>query len=218
LGRQAYNRPVDFRAFEFLNGAMSGRDGLDDFVAVFASWSVALFAAATLSLWLLDRPGGPLRWKLATACACTAAGLGFLVNQLIGRVWFRERPFLAHPAHTVLLAQRTRDPSFPSDHATAAFAIAFVVLLFSLRVGVVFLAWAAAIGLSRILVGLHYPGDVVAGAGVGLACAILVTTIGRDPVARVALLAGRLTDPIVAAATRRFDRARRSLSRSRHAG
>ncbi|HEY3070446.1 MAG TPA: phosphatase PAP2 family protein [Gaiellaceae bacterium] len=208
---------MDFRVFELLNGAMNGRDGLDDFVAGFASWSVPLFAAATLSLWFLDRPSGPVRWKLATACACTAAGLGLLVNQLIGRIWFRERPFASHPAHTVLLAQRSRDPSFPSDHASAAFAIAFVVLFFSLRAGAVFIAWAAAIGLSRILVGLHYPSDVLAGAGIGLACAVLVTTIGRDPVARVAVLAGRLTDPVVAAATRRFDRARRSLSRSRHA-
>jgi undecaprenyl-diphosphatase len=208
---------VDFRVFEFLNGAMNGRDGLDDFVAGFASWSVPLFAAATLSLWLLDRPGDPVRWKLAAACACAATGLGLLVNQLIGRIWFRERPFAAHPAHTVLLVQRSRDPSFPSDHATAAFAIAFVVLFFSLRVGAVFIAWAAAIGLSRILVGLHYPSDALAGAGIGLACAVIVTTIGRDPVARVAVLAGRLTDPVVAGATRRFDRARRSLSRSRHA-
>jgi undecaprenyl-diphosphatase len=196
LGRQAYNRPVDFRVFEFLNGAMKGRDGLDDFVSGFASWSIPLFAMVTLTLWWLDRPGGPLRWKLATACACTAAGLGLLVNQLIGRFWFRERPFAAHPAHTVLLAQRSRDPSFPSDHATAAFAIAFVVLVFSLRVGAVFLAWALAIGLSRILIGLHYPSDVLAGAGIGLACALIVVLLGRGPVERVASVAARVTDPL----------------------
>jgi undecaprenyl-diphosphatase len=208
LGRQAYNRPVDFRVFELLNGAMSGRDGLDDFVAGFASWSVPLFAAATLSLWLLDRPGGPMRWRLATACACVAAGLGLLVNQLIGRLWFRERPFAAHPAHTILLAQRSRDPSFPSDHATAAFAIGFVILFFSLRLGAAFLASAAAIGVSRILVGLHYPGDVLAGAGIGLACALVAVLIGRGPLDRVAAVVARATDPLQLAALRLVPRHR----------
>jgi undecaprenyl-diphosphatase len=209
---------MDLRLFEFLNGSLHARDGLEDFITASAPWAVPLFAAATLSLWLLDRPGGPLRWKLATACACTAAGLALLVNQAIGLIWFRDRPYAAHPGHAFLFAQPSADPSFPSDHATAAFAIAFTVLLFSLRVGAVFIVWAAAIGTSRVLVGLHYPSDVLAGAGIGLACAVLVATVGREPVALVASLLGRLSDPVVSAATRRFDRARRSLRRSRRVG
>jgi undecaprenyl-diphosphatase len=208
---------MDLRVFEFLNGALRGRDWLEDFVTAIGGWSVPLFAGATLSLWLLDRPGSALRWRLVTVSACTAAGLGLLVNQAIGHIWFRERPYAAHPGHTELLASPSADPSFPSDHATAAFAIAFTVLFFSVRVGSILLAAAVAIGVSRILVGLHYPSDVLAGAVIGLACAALVTVAARKPVERVTALASKASDPVVGRLTRHFDKARRSLRRWRRA-
>ena len=59
--------------------------------------------------------------------------------------------------------RRRPDPSFPSDHAAAAFAIAFAILAFSRRAGMRFLVAATLIGLSRIALGLHYPSDVIAG-------------------------------------------------------
>ena len=208
---------MDLRVFEFLNGALSGRDGLEDFVTAFGVWSVPLFAAATLSLWFLDQPGRVVRWKLATVSACTAAGLGLLVNQAIGHIWFRERPYAAHPAHADLFASASGDPSFPSDHATAAFAIAFAVLFISPRVGSVLLAAAMAIGVSRILVGLHYPTDVLAGAVIGLGCAAFVSLAARNPVERATAFINRATGPVEEGVTRRFDKARRSLQRWRDA-
>jgi undecaprenyl-diphosphatase len=190
-------RGIDWTVFHWLNGLMSGDDAVRDTVEVFAAICVPLFATAAVLLWLGDRPGGGLRWRLATTSALAAAGLGLLVDQVIGHLWFRERPFAAHPADTVLLTGPTSDPSFPSDHATAAFAIAFAVLFVSRRAGAVFLAGAVAIALSRIFVGVHYPGDVVAGACVGLASAAVVALLARRPVAAVALLASRVTDPLV---------------------
>ena len=58
------------------------------------------------------------------------------------------------------------DASFPSDHAGAAFAIAFAVFFVSRRTGIAFLVAATAIALNRVLIGigLHYPGDITAGA------------------------------------------------------
>lgn len=176
---------------------MRGSDGVQDTVEAFASASVPLFAVLTALLWLGDRPGGPLRWRLASASALAAAGLGLLVNQAIGHVWFRERPFAAHPGDTVLLAAPSPDPSFPSDHATAAFAIAFAIFFFSRRAGALFLAGALVIGLSRIFVGLHYPGDVAAGATAGLVAAVAVVLLARQPLEAVTRLATRITDPLV---------------------
>jgi undecaprenyl-diphosphatase len=201
---------MDFRVFEAVNGAMRGHPALDHAVADFANWSVPVFAAATILLWFVARPGGPVKWKAATVAALASAGVALLVDQVIGHIWFRERPFVAHPAQTVLLTGRSSDPSFPSDHAAAAFAIATAVLAFSLRAGLVFVAGAVLISLSRVFVGLHYPGDVLGGALVGIVAALLVVKLARGPVVRFAELAGRVTDPAVAAATTRFARARRS--------
>jgi undecaprenyl-diphosphatase len=201
---------VDFRLFEALNGTMRGHPTVDHAVAEFSSWSVPVFAAATILLWFLARPGGSVKWKAATVAALASAGVALLVNQVIGHVWFRERPFVAHPAHAVVLTARSTDPSFPSDHAAAAFAIATAVFAFSARAGLAFFAGAVLISLSRIFVGLHYPGDVLGGALIGIASALLVVKLAEPLVVRVAELAGRVTDPAVDAATTRFGRARRS--------
>jgi len=96
-----------------------------------------------------------------------------------------------------VLAARTTDPSFPSDHAAAAFAIAFAVLAFSRRAGIAFLVAAALIALSRVALGMHYPSDVLAGALVGFGAATLVTTLGRTWVVRLVVLVSRVTDPLL---------------------
>jgi undecaprenyl-diphosphatase len=188
---------VDWSVFHFLNGALAGHDGWQDFVEEFVLLSVPIYAAATVLLWLGDRPGGVLRWRLATTSALASAGLALLINQAIGHIWFRERPFAAHPDATLLLAHPSRDPSFPSDHVSAAFAIAFAVLFFSRRAGVLFLLGATLIAFSRVFVGLHYPGDVEAGTLVGLASAAVIVVLLARPVRLITGLASRLVDPLV---------------------
>lgn len=152
---------------------------------------------ATVGLWLLARPYGSTRWKLACVSALVSAGLALGVNQVISHLWERARPFTEHPALTHVLSARTADPSFPSDHASAAFAIAFAVLAFSRRGGGLFLLAATVVGLSRIALGVHYPSDVLAGAFVGYLAATLVTTLGRPWVMRIVVVLSRFTDPLL---------------------
>lgn len=204
---------LDWSLFHFMNGSLRGHDPVQDFVEQFASFSVPLFAVAVCALWFFARPGGSPRLKIATASALAAAGLGLLVNRVIGNLWFRDRPFTAHPVDTLLLTHRSTDPSFPSDHATAAFAIAFAVFFFSRRLGIVFLVAACAIGVSRVLLGVHYPSDVAAGAVIGFGSALLVTTLGRPYVETAVRWLSRLSDPVVSRATRWIGAGRRSPPR-----
>jgi membrane-associated phospholipid phosphatase len=81
---------------------------------------------------------------------------------------------VAHPNTVHVLVSRSADPSFPSDHAAAAAAIAVVVLLVHRRLGVLVLALAALVCFARVYVGAHYPGDVLAGAGIGVVVALLL--------------------------------------------
>lgn len=159
-----------------------------------------VLAVATFALWLLARPGAESRWKVASASALAAATLGLLVNQLIARFWRRERPFAAHHAH--VWGARSHDPSFPSDHASAAFAIAFTILFFDRVAGALFVAAAVILAFGRVLVGAHYPGDVLAGFLVGLACAIVIVRLARPLIAQLVKIAERLTDPVIAPAWR----------------
>jgi undecaprenyl-diphosphatase len=133
---------------------------------------------------------------------------------VISHVWVRERPFVAHPSETLLLAAPSHEPSFPSDHAVAAFAIAFSVFLVGgRRTGAFFLVGATAVGLTRVFVGLHYPGDVAGGALVGLVAALVVFFAGRYRWSPIIGLLSRLTDPLVTPAWRTLDaqRSRRRL-------
>lgn len=168
--------------------------------------AVPLYALATAALWLLARPFGSMRWKQACVAALGSAAVALLVNQAISHTWARPRPFAAHVDGTHLLVPATPDPSFPSDHAAAAFAIAFAVLAFSRRAGAGFLIAATLIGVSRIALGVHYPSDVLAGAAVGYASALLVTTVGRPRLAWLARELSRVLDPLLAPVWRRLPR------------
>ena len=120
-----------------------------------------------------------------------------LTNQVVSHLWERPRPFTAHPLATHLLAPMSTDPSFPSDHAAVAFAIAFAVLAFSRRAGAAFLAGAILIAASRVVVGVHYPTDVLAGALVGWTAALVVTRWCAPVLMPLVRLVERVTDPVV---------------------
>lgn len=57
--------------------------------------------------------------------------------------------------------------SFPSEHMTIFTAIAMVMFLINKKAGIVFLIIAILIGLSRIVIGVHYPLDILGGLFVG---------------------------------------------------
>ena len=86
----------------------------------------------------------------------------FVLKRIIGR----ERPCTVEPHCWSLLLPPDRF-SFPSGHTITAFAIALALGLFypSLLVGLVFCA--ASVAASRIILGLHYLSDVLAGVVIG---------------------------------------------------
>jgi undecaprenyl-diphosphatase len=188
---------VDYRAYHSINVFVYQHAWLGRGLGVLETWAVPVIAIATFALWLLARPGGSRRWKLASACALASAALALLINQLIGKVWHRQRPFAAHPSAHVW-GSRSHDPSFPSDHASAAFGIAFAVFLFDRAVGSIFLAAAFVIGAGRVFIGAHYPADVLAGCLVGLGSALLVKRVARPLIAWLVRLVERATDPLLA--------------------
>src|SRR4051812_9715705 len=188
---------MDYRVYHSINLFVYEHAWLGRGLSVLETWAVPVVAIATFALWLLARPGGSRRWKLASACALASAALALLINQLIGKVWHRERPFAAHPSAHVW-GSRSHDPSFPSDHASAAFAIAFAVFLFDRLAGSIFLTAAFVIGAGRVFIGAHYPADVLAGCLVGLGSALLVARVARPFIEWLVQLVERGTDPLVA--------------------
>ncbi len=104
-------------------------------------------------------------------CAVLAVTLSMVILFTLNAAFFRPRPFTTQPVR--LLLYHNTDSAFPSNAATLAFVLAFAVLLYNRAVGAVMLGLAAFLGLSRIIVGVHYPLDIIGGALLGLACALL---------------------------------------------
>jgi undecaprenyl-diphosphatase len=159
--------------------------------------SIPFMVVVTVGLWLLARPGGSPKWKIAATAALGSAALALGANRLLSsQIWFERRPYLTH--HIAHPWSNSTDASFPSDHASASFAIAFAVLLVDPVAGAVFLLFALVISIGRLFIGAHYPGDVGAGLLVGLASALVVARLLRPLVTRLVRQVQRVTDPVLA--------------------
>ena len=206
MRRGGYRVRIDWSIFHTLNGQLRGDDPAQDAAELYNAWAIFALVAVAAMTWFLARPGGSLRSKLAAASAGISAVVALLVNAVLGHLWYHARPFADHPKQTLLLVHHGADNSFPSDHASVAFAVAFAVLVFHRRLGILLLAVAVGIGVDRIFVGVHYPIDVLTSVFVGLAAALVVTFPGRPYVVWLVRLVSRVTDPVVLAVRRRAGR------------
>ena len=110
-----------------------------------------------------------------------------LLTSLLKLAVDRERPYEVIPAADPLLRWDVAG-SFPSGHAATSVAGAIILTYLIGRGGVWLGLLAAAVAFSRVYVGVHYPGDVLAGAvlgaAVGLAAIALVRRLRPTSAAR----------------------------------
>jgi undecaprenyl-diphosphatase len=188
---------MDLSLLRPLNRLFAHHDGLEDILVAYANVSEILFLGLLLAAFVLVR--GELAHRSAVRRAVVAAGLsaglGLALAQVISRLVDRPRPFVAHPDAVHLFAEHAADPGFPSDHATAAFAIGVALLLRSRRWGALALAAATVLAITRVAMGIHYPTDVLAGAALGaLSALILDLGPGHAVVRRLADACGGILD------------------------
>lgn len=67
--------------------------------------------------------------------------------------------------------------SFPSGHTAGAFVMASQVMVFFPLFAPIAIVWALAIGMSRVALGVHFPGDIIAGTFLGLLSGALASSL-----------------------------------------
>jgi undecaprenyl-diphosphatase len=114
---------------------------------------------------------GAVALRPAIAMALTGV-LGVLLYSFLKRLFVRERPFITHASIDLAAAPLDRY-SFPSGHTLHAVSFAWQATAHFPELGWILLPFAALVAGSRVVLGLHYPSDVLAGAAVGAALAEL---------------------------------------------
>ena len=156
--------------FLLLNAAPNASYAVVELARVLAYDLIWTVPAGLVIAWL--RGSADMRQVLLAA---TISGLlGLLINQSIGLLWYQPRPFEIGIGRT--LVQHVRDSSFPSDHLTLIWAVAFSLLLHRRTR---FAGWGLGLlGLpvawARIYLGVHFPLDMLGAALVAMGSAWLV--------------------------------------------
>ncbi len=162
-----------------------------------------LFASSILCLlYALYRRAGAATARLRAAYGLLASRAFYFVSvqafsgilsQIVKHIVGRARPHFIYtlgPYHFDFFSIKASLASFPSGHTTSIFAAAACMSFFLPRLAPLFYFLALPVAVSRLILGAHYPSDVLAGAflGVGSAYAVarfyarrkIVFTIARD--------------------------------------
>jgi membrane-associated phospholipid phosphatase len=185
--------------FEQINAFARATPWLHAAAQFYAAYGVILFAGLLLGGWWIARQTGEVSRVAAAVTAGGATLVALAVNQPIVHAVNEARPYTALP-HILVLATRSTDASFPSDHATMAGAVAVGLWFVSRRLGVVAAIAALLMAFARVYIAAHYPADVAAGLLLGGLVAALTWLLVRRPLTRLAgSLAGTRLRPVLLA-------------------
>lgn len=186
---------INVSAFLLINQHAGESTLLDVLAIVAAEVMPYLFMVVLAALWLSPEPAR----KKASLKAGGAVLLGLGVSYAVSLVYFHQRPFVQDLGHGLLV--HAADASFPSDHTTFLFSIAFVLAIESRTraLGSALLGLGLAGGLARVFVGVHFPLDILGAVLVGLlaACAMQVCNNAASRPGKVLEMLARIRLPSV---------------------
>ena len=152
---------IDQNVLVWLNHTFVGKSTfLDNIVLFLGVYLIYALPIVLLLLWFFVK-------KQQRALAFATAGMILswfvITKEIVPNIWFRARPDLALIGAKELFFHRP-DYSFPSDHATALFALTFGLYFFGYKKAANwFLVFSIIICLARVTLGIHFPLDILGG-------------------------------------------------------
>ncbi len=144
-----------------------------------AEWVIWLIPLLLVAGWLWGD-----EWQRKDMLEAAATGLtGLLLNQLIGLAWQHPRPFMVGLGHTLL--QHAADSSFPSDHLTLLWGVAFSLVAHAQQryAGICLAVLGLPVAWARIYLGVHFPLDMAGSMLTALVSAVAIHRVSPHMVA-----------------------------------
>ena len=149
---------------------------------------------------------------LPVVAGAAAAGVAWLLAHVAKAMADRSRPYQVM-ADAVLRQQQAHGTSFPSSHTAVTLAVAIALVPFLARpLAAAGIGYAVLAGWSRVYLGVHYPLDILGGAGIGMAAAGVILLALR------ALLRAQVEQRTVTTPPRKSGRVRSPVEGTRAAG
>jgi len=154
---------VDRRLYHLING-LPHTTTSDRYVSVLSDLGEGLgWVAGGAALAIL---GGSKGRRAGMAIAASSLAATYVVQTRIKPLFRRVRPFVDREARVVGI--KPPDHSFPSGHTASSFAGATALAFYYPRAAPLVYGLAAAVGASRVHLGVHFPSDAAVGGVIGI--------------------------------------------------
>lgn len=155
--------------FQYLNN-FSGRSQSFDWLVVFcAEYLGYILVAIFLAVLIFSKKTYREKIKIFIFTALSVFVSRIVITEIIRYFYHVSRPFIDNSGAVRQLIFHEASGSFPSGHAAFFFALAMAVyLFFNKKWGWLFFVGATIISISRVVAGIHWPYDILAGAIVGI--------------------------------------------------
>ncbi|MCC5895216.1 MAG: phosphatase PAP2 family protein [Alkalibacterium sp.] len=127
----------------------------------------SVYAIYPLVLILMVYWGDPRVWRVILA-----PSLSFVLVSVFRNLINAPRPYEVSGT-TPIIDKDTQGKSFPSRHVFSVFVIATTLYYVSVPLGLILMAMGCVLAVLRVIGGVHYPRDVIAGAVIGIISGIL---------------------------------------------
>ncbi len=163
------NEALNLRLFALIRSETP--NWINHWVVIVAEYAIFLVPAFFLVMWLKES-----FWvRKNLIFACLSALVSLLINALIAHYYYHPRPFVMGFSS---LITHTPDSSFPSDHVSVIAAVAWAFWLKKYRpFDKLFMILALAVGLSRVVAGVHFPMDVAGAVYTSLVATLLMSFV-----------------------------------------
>ena len=165
--------------FSYLNGFAGKTEWFDTFVYFSAEYLGWWLLAAFFALVMFGKNDFAAKIEILISAGFSMAA-ALALTQTIRFFYYNARPFVDNDVYS--LVNHASTASFPSAHAAVFFALAAFVFLFRAKlrgtplraafISAVFFAAAFIIASARVIGGIHWPADILAGAAVGILSAL----------------------------------------------